>query len=230
MKIYTIKILENGICVTSVATSDFSCTDIQRMEDFEEPQINTGGLFRAGTQGVETGSVDLSAGYDFQAAPKAFGVAVNGLAPATVPLIAACADLAAVVLHINTGLAALALDLLVEAVESGTHVRLQTVAGGASQSMVLSAGVPDDALAVLGMAAGTYSGTGPDDFTLPNDLARVKSDSPFVGRFDSRDLGVELAAERGDIYGDKLTARIKAAMDELRLLTDDFTDETMITY
>lgn len=229
MKIYTMKTLENGVCVSNVRTEDFSCEDIGRMADFGEPQINAGGTFSTGTQAEVTGDEDLSEGYDFSTLEERFTIAVNGSSAVTIQLDADCDDLAAVVFEINAKLAEQTLDGLVEAVESTDYVKLQSVAAGVSQTFILAEGTPG-ALAVLGIDAATYGGTGMDDFNLPNDIARVKSDSPFIGKFDSRDTDMATAKLRGDVYADELRSRIEDAMTALRAMTDDYSDETMITY
>ena len=229
MKIYTVKTLENGVCVSSVRTEDFSVDDTGRMADFGEPQINAGGTFSTGVKAIVTGSANLSAGHNFSTVQERFTVAVNGSARVTITLDSSCATLAAVIILVNSKLAAQSLDDLVEAVASTNYVRLQSVAAGASQTFTVAAGKPD-ALVVMGITAGAYTGSGMDDFILPNDIARVSSDSPFIGKFDSRDTDMDIAKLRGDVYAEELIARIEEAMTELRDMTDDYSDETMITY
>ena len=229
MKIYIQKVLDNGVCISSVRTDDFSCDDMASMADFGEPEINSGGTFSTGVKAMATGTVSMAGGHDFSAHNEAFIIRVNGGSPLTITLTALCADLAAVVAHINTKLDAAGLEALTEAAESTNYVRLQSVSAGAGQSFILAAGTPD-ALALFGISAGSYTGSGMDDFHMPNNLVRVKSDSPFVGRFDSRDTDMVIAKLRGDVYASEITTRIETAMADLRAMTDDYSDETMITY
>jgi hypothetical protein len=70
--------------------------------------------------------------------------------------------------------------------------------------------------------------TGPPAITLPANLVRLKSDSPFREVFDFRD---DVQAEaQADVWGDEIVVRIKAAMDTLRANMDDFSGETLETY
>jgi hypothetical protein len=76
---------------------------------------------------------------------------------------------------------------------------------------------------------GTY-GAEPDEFTLPTDLVKIKSDSPFVYKADSRDLTREVAEDQADVWAAAIVVKIKAAIDALRALSDTFTEETSQTY
>lgn len=70
--------------------------------------------------------------------------------------------------------------------------------------------------------------TGPPAFTLPSNYVRIKSGSPFVGRFDGDDYGD--AEQRADVWADEVVVRLKAAIDALRANTDDFTGESVEQY
>lgn len=60
-------------------------------------------------------------------------------------------------------------------------------------------------------------------YTLPESLARVMSDSPFVQSFDHRDD--EDAETRAAFWGATLVVRIEAAVTALRDLSDTYTHE-----
>jgi len=70
--------------------------------------------------------------------------------------------------------------------------------------------------------------TGPPAFSLPNSLSRIKSGSPFVGKFDADDEAQ--AEDFADIWTVEIIVRLKAAIDALRANTDEFTGETVETY
>jgi hypothetical protein len=70
--------------------------------------------------------------------------------------------------------------------------------------------------------------TGPPAFTLPSNLTRIKSGSPFIGRFDGSDH-VD-AEERADVWAAEVIVRLKAAIDTLRANSDTFTGETLEQY
>lgn len=229
MKIYTTKTLDNGVCVASVRTEDFSVSDQELMADFGEPETNIGGLFTTGVQALVLGNVNMASGYDFSATSPKFTLVYCGGDTETITLSLNCANLAAVLAHIQSQIDIAFGAGVFEAVASTNYVSIQTASAGASFSMVIGAGSPD-ALTILGITAGTYSGSGADDFTLANNLVRVKSDTPFVAKFDSRDTSLSRAKVMGDIWSTEIVARIEDAMDTLRASTDTFTDESMITY
>lgn len=79
-------------------------------------------------------------------------------------------------------------------------------------------------------AGGVFDEGNPGEFTLPNNLVRIKSDSPFTIAFDSRDLTAVTAQARANTWAAEMITRIEAAVDGLRAAVDTFTDESMITY
>jgi hypothetical protein len=70
--------------------------------------------------------------------------------------------------------------------------------------------------------------TGPPAFTLPSNLTRIKSGSPFVGRFDGSDYAD--AEDRADVWQAEVVVRLKAAIDTLRANSNDFTGESLEQY
>ena len=72
---------------------------------------------------------------------------------------------------------------------------------------------------------GTF--TGPPAYTLPSNLARILSESPFTQSFDSRDYAD--AEDRANVWGDEIVAKIDAAVVALRALSDDYTREEVET-
>jgi hypothetical protein len=91
--------------------------------------------------------------------PQSFTISINGSGTQTITLDADCTTLTAVVTLINTKLvAAFGAGVKVEAFLSGNNVGLRTLSTGAIQTFTLGAGAPN-ALATLGMTAGTYTGT-----------------------------------------------------------------------
>ena len=229
MKIYTNKTLDNGVCVSNIRTDDFSVEDSGLMADFAEPELDVGGLFTVGVRAIVTGSVNLSSGYNFSTASPQFSLDYQGGDTLTVTLNANCANLAAVVAHIQAKIDGMMGSGLFLVEASTNYVRIGTVSAGASFDFTAGAGTPD-ALVILGITPATYTGSGEDDFTLPTDLARVKSDSPFTAKFDMRDTSLARAKAMGDIWATEIVSRIEDAMDDLRANADTFTNETMITY
>ena len=70
--------------------------------------------------------------------------------------------------------------------------------------------------------------TGPPAFDLPSNYTRIKSGSPFIGRFDGDDYND--AEQRADVWTAEVTTRLKTAIDDLRANTDDFTGESVEQY
>lgn len=65
--------------------------------------------------------------------------------------------------------------------------------------------------------------TGPPLYTLPSDLVKIASESPFVQDFDKRDH-VD-AQDRATVWGTNITLKISTAITTLRSQTDTFTKE-----
>jgi hypothetical protein len=65
--------------------------------------------------------------------------------------------------------------------------------------------------------------TGPPAFTLPSNLVKVMSDSPFTQSFDSRDYAN--AEDRANVWATAVIGRITDAMTTLRANDDEFTRE-----
>ena len=230
MKICNTQDINNNVYIVSIATSDFSEADNNLMEDFGEPTINVGGDF-AGSVASHAGTVDLTAGYDFSALNETFSIDPNGSGAVVITLNANCADQAAVITEINEELASAGVSD-VEAYDAGSGlVGLRTTEAGAGKNFVLAAGAVNDALAVLGMTAATYSGSGAPNFTLTEALRLVKNESPFVERFDVRDeVYAGDAEESALLWASTIIARIKVAMDALRANADGFSGESCETY
>ena len=230
MKIITNKVLDNGVCQASLATSDFSAQDQSLMQDFSEPIINVGGVFSTGGKAAVTGSANLSAGYNFSTLSPTFSLTYGSGDAHVATLSLNCANLAGVVAHIQTQINGIFGLGVFEVVATTNYVTIRTARAGASYHMVLAAGSVNDALAILGITAATYTGSGNDDFLLAEALARVKTDSPFVAGFDSRDTSLERAMYMGNTWAAEIVVRIEAAMDALRENADEYTTESMITY
>lgn len=230
MKICVTKTLADNVYISSIATSKFSEADKELMADFGVPVVQLGGDF-GGDPAEDLGNVDLSGGHDWDAVNQAFIITVNGEGPTTITLDADCADLDEVVEHINAVLADEGFEDLAEAYASTNFVGLRTVHEGDDQEMILAVGTPD-ALATMGITAGTYEGDGAPDFTLTSKLAEVDTqDTPMVQRFDARDERFSGAAQlSADLWTETIVARIKSAMDVLRVENDSFSGETCETY
>jgi hypothetical protein len=69
--------------------------------------------------------------------------------------------------------------------------------------------------------------TGPPAFTLSSNLVKIMSESPFTQSFDSQDYAD--AEDRADVWATEISARIDAAVTDLRTNTDDFTREEVET-
>jgi hypothetical protein len=73
--------------------------------------------------------------------------------------------------------------------------------------------------------------TGPPAFTLPNDLQRLKSDSPHVQSFDARDELTPGDAEvQANDWSSDIVQLIKDEMTTLRANVDGFSGETVETF
>jgi len=70
--------------------------------------------------------------------------------------------------------------------------------------------------------------TGPPAFSLPSTFSRIKSGSPFIGKFDGDDEAE--AEDFADVWATEIIARLKAEITTLRALSDEFTGETVETY
>lgn len=70
--------------------------------------------------------------------------------------------------------------------------------------------------------------TGPPAFTLPSNLAGIKSGSPFKEGFDEDDFGD--AEDRANVWAAEVTQRIKDELTTLRSNSDGFTGETCETF
>lgn len=116
------------------------------------------------TTASTTGSTDMTTGGLFGGGGtlnnKQFSINHNG-GGATTVTFSSPANAAAVVTAINTALGA-----TVASIDGSNHLKLTSTVAGSGGSIVLAAGSPD-ALAVLGLTAGTYSGvTGTSSVTL----------------------------------------------------------------
>ena len=70
--------------------------------------------------------------------------------------------------------------------------------------------------------------TGPPAFSLPHSFSRIKSGSPFVGKFDYDD-DVQAESYAG-VWEAEIIVILKAAITTLRANDDTFTGETVETY
>lgn len=105
---------------------------------------------------VVDGTVDISSGFDWGTTNQDFSINVNGTGATTVTLDTACVSQATVVTEINDAFTAAGVTG-VEAYAVGTlYVGIRTTANHVG-GFVLAAGTTD-ALATLGIAAGTYIG------------------------------------------------------------------------
>ena len=67
-------------------------------------------------------------------------------------------------------------------------------------------------------------------FTLPNNLARIMSESPFSQSFDGADYESPSDAEiMAKLWQGEISLRITDAVSTLRSLQDDYTSETVET-
>jgi hypothetical protein len=66
-----------------------------------------------------------------------------------------------------------------------------------------------------------------DPFTMPTDLVKVKSQSPFKQTFDSDDYGDE-TQEMAEVWEEVVQQRIVSAVSGLRDLLDDWTGEEVV--
>ena len=106
---------------------------------------------------------DLSSGHDWSTTNETFDINVNGGGRVTVTLDATCANLAAVIAEINTAFTEQSITG-VEAYDPDVSncVGIRTTGTGADKSFILYAAEENNALATLGLSAGTYQGTDED--------------------------------------------------------------------
>lgn len=64
-------------------------------------------------------------------------------------------------------------------------------------------------------------------FTLPTDLAKIKSDSPFTMSFDVADAAD--AKDRANRWATEIITRLTSAIAALRGHTDDYSGESVVT-
>jgi len=64
-------------------------------------------------------------------------------------------------------------------------------------------------------------------FTLPNDLAKIKSDSPFTVSFDVKDAAD--AKDRANRWATDMITRLTSAIATLRGHSDDYSGEVVVT-
>ena len=73
---------------------------------------------------------------------------------------------------------------------------------------------------------GSFHSSGGVDFTRPHSIQRVKSDSPFVARFDSRDYGDPVGMATA--WKIEVSARIVKAVHDMRDIKNSFDNEEVI--
>ena len=111
------------------------------------------------TSALHIGTTDLTSGFNWSTTPQDFNINVNSIGVKNIPLTQNTTTLSDAVGYINSKIVAAGLSLsIVYAYKSGTHVGIQTVQGGTSQSFILTAGTTS-ALATLGWTTATYTGT-----------------------------------------------------------------------
>lgn len=104
------------------------------------------------------GDADLSSGHDWSSVNQTFTVNLNGGGATTVTLNANCTNLVQVIAHINAALVTAGI-LKVYCYDAGTNfVAISSIVANSSQTLILGTGSPD-ALATLGITAGTETGT-----------------------------------------------------------------------
>ncbi len=158
-RIYAHKINQNGVISWGTIADHLGTTD-----------MSAGYVFQAS----HTGTADLSGGHDWSGLNnEEFDIDINLTGVQTIVLDASCADLAAVITHINNKFIAAGIGGLVQAVPSGNNVEFVTTGSGSGEQIDISYNaVPTwpDALLTLGMTAGTYTGDGwtssPENFDI----------------------------------------------------------------
>jgi len=77
---------------------------------------------------------------------------------------------------------------------------------------------------------GSFSGA--ISYTLPDQYARIRNESPFTVSFDSRDddpgTPTDTAEVRADIWATAILSRLETEITTLRSHTDDFTSESVV--
>ena len=226
MKICVDRDMANRKYVTTIATSDFSENDKKLMVDFGEPEINLGGAF-GGLPAYVEGITDLQAGHDWSAGAESISITYDGWT-AVLDLNANCTDADEVLAHITTAINTAGIaDSIKAGLISDAYITISTVAVGENQTMDISG----SGLTTLGISAGTYVGSGASGIDIPDNYAKVLNGSPFVQVFDDRDSVFPGDAQlKAELWSDTITARIKAAILELRQKADTFTGESCETY
>ncbi|MFP4384030.1 MAG: hypothetical protein ACLFSE_08265 [Spirochaetia bacterium] len=158
--------------------------DERYYDSFETPEAHDSILVdQADEYAGVTGTVDLTGGHDWTGTNETFDISYNGGTVYTVTLDTNAGDLADVVTDLET-----AIDT---AVGDGTIFTVNTVSGmyvqivfddadyiGDDNYFTLAAGDPEDALATLGLAAGTYVG---EDAWTYSGTAKEVADGLAVG-------------------------------------------------
>lgn len=117
--------------------------------------------------GLTYGSIDFNdVGHDWSTGNQTFqiNVRVAGVwaGVQTITLNANCADITAIVAHINARLVAAGITTAIAYNAYHGYVGIKTVALGSTESIQIIAGSPSDALVTLGLTAGLYNGV--DDY------------------------------------------------------------------
>lgn len=76
---------------------------------------------------------------------------------------------------------------------------------------------------------GTFSSPSVASFTLDPNNKKLKSGSPFVEEFDAKDLSLPVAISRAKLWQETIEQRSEQAINNLRVLTDDFSGRTVRT-
>ncbi len=114
---------------------------------------------RVASSASVTGTEDLSGGYDWSATNETFELSYDGGAAATVTLDANAGNLGDIQTELLAEIeAAVGPDLFTVNLVVGMYVEVSLVETGDDHYFTLAAGDPEDALATLGLAAGTYVG------------------------------------------------------------------------
>lgn len=73
---------------------------------------------------------------------------------------------------------------------------------------------------------GTYLTGDPNEFTLPTEQVKIRSDFPFTAEFDSKGAPFDTATQIKVLaYRDDIVSRFTDALTTLRAMTDTFTGE-----
>lgn len=228
MKLRTYKDLSDNVYRADIQTEDWSQADKELMADFSEPEIDLGGVY-AGTAAVLAGAVDLrDAGNhnSWTTSPEELTITINNETDTDTVVVLAlnadCTTPAEVAALITASIAAQGYTDLLTADAGSMYLYIRSVETG----VVVELSVTGSGTTTLGLTTDLQNGAGITTMTLPSNLSRIYSDTPFSLSLDARDEKYEGEAERQlNYWVESIGTKISGEIIALRAKSDIFSGE-----